>query len=134
MPTKLKGMTSIEIAIIVGIVLAIAVAAAWYLYTTFAAASDANPMVRIVSAVAYMNGTIRLVVMNSGSPAAFITHASVYGRTYPIREGGVWVPAFGGRVTVHVDTGISMDAGSVVQGKLITREGYVIPFSARVAA
>jgi Tfp pilus assembly protein PilE len=39
MPTKVKGMTSIEIAILVAIVLAIAVAAGWYLYTTFAAAA-----------------------------------------------------------------------------------------------
>jgi type IV pilus assembly protein PilA len=43
MPTKVKGMTSIEIAILVAIVLAIAVAVGWYLYTTFAASVGSQP-------------------------------------------------------------------------------------------
>ena len=39
MPAKVKGMTSLEIAIIVAIVLIIAVAVGWYLYTTFVAST-----------------------------------------------------------------------------------------------
>jgi len=34
--SKTKGMTSLEVAIIVAIVLVIAIAVGWYLYTTFA--------------------------------------------------------------------------------------------------
>jgi len=34
---KTRGMTSIEVAIIVAIVLVITIAVGWYLYTTFAA-------------------------------------------------------------------------------------------------
>jgi type IV pilus assembly protein PilA len=50
MPTKLKGMTSLEIAIIVAIVLVIAVAVGWYLYTTFVASATGQPRLNVVSA------------------------------------------------------------------------------------
>ena len=50
MPTKLKGMASLEIAIIVAIVLVIAVAVGWWLYTTFIAAGTGQPRLNTVSA------------------------------------------------------------------------------------
>jgi len=46
MPTKVKGMTSLEIAIIVAIVLIIAVAVGWYLYTTFVASTTGQPRLK----------------------------------------------------------------------------------------
>gem|GEM_PF-6329928 len=57
MPTKLKGMTSLEIAIIVAIVLIIAVAVGWYLYTTFVASTTGQPRLNVVSAELSTNGT-----------------------------------------------------------------------------
>jgi len=132
MPTKLKGMTSLEIAIIVAIVLAIAVAAAWYLYSTFASTIGSNPMVSVRSAYAFSNGTIRVEVVNTGSSPVYITQAFVIDRTYTVRWGTVGVGAGGGTATVFVDTGRWMGQGTIIQGRLITREGYSIPFSARV--
>jgi len=132
MPTKLKGMTSLEIAIIVAVVLAIAVAAAWYLYSTFAATVGSSAVVRVNSAHAFANGTIVVVVTNTGSTPVYITQAFVYDRIYTVRGGSVGVGALGGTATVYVDTGRGMAPGTIIQGRLITRDGYNIPFSARV--
>jgi len=132
MPTKVKGMTSLEIAIIVAVVLAIAVAAAWYLYSTFAATIGSNPMVSVRAAYAFQNGTIRVDLVNTGSSPVQITHAFVIDRIYNIRGGWPWVGPHGGFATVYIDTGRWMGLGSIIQGKLITRDGYNIPFTARV--
>ncbi len=126
-----KGMTSIEIAILVAIVLAIAIAAGWYLYTTFSAAVGAQPPLRIVSAIAFANGTIRLEVINTGSSGIGIVRAEVFDRVYPVRGGGVWTDP-GSHVIVYVDTGRGWRIGSIIQGKLIAADGQVLPFSARV--
>jgi type IV pilus assembly protein PilA len=132
MPTKVKGMTSIEIAILVAIVLAIAVAAGWYLYTTFAAAAGAQPLLRIVSAVAFTNGTIRIELANTGSVSVNITQAEVFDTLYPLRDNHwIWLGP-SAQVVVFVDTNRAIRPGSIIQGKLLTSEGQVIPFSARV--
>jgi flagellar basal body-associated protein FliL len=60
MPTKVKGMTSLEIAIIVAIVLIIAVAVGWYLYTTFVSSVGGQPRLNVVSA--------EITGASSGSP------------------------------------------------------------------
>jgi type IV pilus assembly protein PilA len=132
MPTKVKGMTSIEIAILVAIVLAIAVAAGWYLYTTFAAAAGSQPLLRIVSAVAFTNGTIRIELANTGSVSVNITQAEVFDTLYPLRDNRwIWLGP-SAQVAVFVDTRRAIRPGSIIQGKLITSEGQVIPFTARV--
>ncbi len=133
MPTKVKGMTSIEIAIIVAIVLAIAIAVGWYLYTTFSASVGSQPHLRVVSAVAFSNGTIRLEVMNTGTIGVSIIRAQVFEVMYTVRGGSVWVGP-GGHVVVFVDTGRGLRRGSVIQGVLITDGGHSAPFSARVVA
>ena len=131
MPTKVKGMTSLEIAIIVGIVVTIAVAAGWYLYTTFGAVVAGQPLIRVVSGVAFTNGTIKVDIMNTGGSHVNIIGAYVFDIWYPVRYTSVHVPP-SWQVTVYVDTGRWIRVGSIIQGKLITEEGYVIPFSARV--
>jgi type IV pilus assembly protein PilA len=132
MPTKVKGMTSIEIAILVGIVLIIAVAVGWYLYTTFAASIESHPELRVASAVAFTNGTIRVEVVNTGSVAVHIDRAEVLGTIYSTRS-GVWIDGYGGRGTVYIDTGRWLPPGTVLHGKLITVNGYTAPFTVRVA-
>ena len=135
MPTKVKGMTSLEIAIIVVVVLAIAVAVAWYLYSTFAATIDSSSLVAVTSAVAFTNGTIRVDLLNRGSTVVRIADAFVFDRMYTVRGGRVIsIDPAGGTATVYIDTGRWPRIGSIIQGKLITENGNAIPFSARVIA
>jgi hypothetical protein len=132
MPAKVKGMTSLEIAIIVAIVLAIAVAAAWYLYTTFGAVVAGQPLIRVTSAVAFSNGTIRVEIVNTGSAPVQVMRAEVFDTLYPLRNNALYTLEPGWAIAVYVDTNRWMLQGSIIQGKLITEDGYVIPFSARV--
>jgi type IV pilus assembly protein PilA len=134
MPTRVKGLTSIEVAILVAVVLAIAVAVGWYLYTTLAVAVTAQPNLRVVSVIAWQNGTIKIVVHNAGSGSTFITHGEVFNRIIPVREGGwAWLGP-GGMITVHIDVGDWVRPGTIIQGKLITSDGQSVPFSVRVSA
>jgi len=132
MPTKLKGMTSLEIAVIVAIVLAIAVAAAWYLYSTFASTIGSNPVVSVRSAYAFANGTIVVEVVNTGSATVTIVRAEVFDRRYPLRNNAVYTLEPGAAITVYVDVDRWLRPGSIIQGKLLTISGHNIPFSARV--
>ena len=132
MPTKLKGMISIEIAILVAIVLVIAIAAAWYLYSTFSATIGSNPKLHVVSAYAYGDGRIEVRLINAGSRGVTIMAAEVFGGKYPIKEGWVYV-APSQEVTVNIETGAWIRLGAIIEGKLTTEDGYVIPFSARRA-
>ena len=132
MPTKLKGMISLEIAIIVGIVLAIAVAAAWYLYSTFSATIGSNPKLHVVSAYAYGDGTIEVRLMNTGGRGVSIIGAELFGSRYPLKGGSAYVPPMGETI-VYIDTGMWIRHGAIIEGKLITEDGYVIPFTARRA-
>jgi type IV pilus assembly protein PilA len=131
MPTKVKGMTSIEIAILVGIVLVIAVAVGWYLYTTFAASIESHPELRVTSAVAWSNGTIRVEIVNTGSVAVYIDRAEVLGTIYSTRS-GAWVPGYGGRAIVYIDTNRWLAPGVLIRGNLIVYTGHTVPFTARV--
>ena len=64
---KTKGMTSLEIAVIVAIVLIIAVAVGWYIYTTFVASTTGQPIL-IVKRAEILDGghTVLLEVINPG--------------------------------------------------------------------
>ena len=130
MPTKVKGMISLEIAIIAVIVLAIAVAAAWYLYSTFSATVGSSPKLRVVNAYALWNGTIVVEVMNIGSTGVTVVGAYMFDQWYPVRGGQVHVPPMTS-VTVYINTGRGLRLGAVVEGKLVTEDGYIIPFTAR---
>ncbi|MEZ0319187.1 MAG: class III signal peptide [Pyrobaculum sp.] len=67
MKPKIKGMTSLEIAVIVAIVLIIAVAVGWYLYTTFVASTTGQPRLNVVSAEVYNSqGQLSLTLVNPG--------------------------------------------------------------------
>ncbi len=69
MPTRLKGMTSLEIAILVAIVLIIAVAVGWYVYTTFIASATGQPRISIISAEITVGGgppQLKIRIANPG--------------------------------------------------------------------
>jgi len=130
MPTKVKGMTSLEIAIIVAIVLIIAVAVGWYLYTTFVATTVGQPRLNVVSAeMSASRGRLNLTLVNPGPVDVQISSVEIAGRLFDMRE---TIPVGGNRtVTVSV-TGISATPGTMLPGRVILSGGQSFPFSAVV--
>jgi uncharacterized protein (UPF0333 family) len=134
MPTKLKGMASVEIAIIAAILLIIAVAVGWYLYTTFVANIGANPQIQVISALGYQsNNSLRLVVFNPGPVAARITYIEVAGAPITLTTPVDLNVGQQRVVSVSVPTSVAtLVAGTTIQGKLILSGGQVFPFTAAV--
>ncbi len=132
MPTKLKGMTSLEIAIIVAILLIIAVAVGWYLYTTFIASTSGQPRLSVV--LAEINGTssgspkLRLVVFNPGPVDVQISSIEIAGQVIPETR---TIPV-GNQTTVTVDVGVSATPGTMLPGRVILSGGQSFPFNALV--
>jgi len=134
MPTKLKGMASVEIAIIAAILLIIAVAVGWYLYTTFVANIGANPQIQVVSALGYQsNNSLRLVVFNPGPVAARITQVEVGGVPIALSTPVNLEVGQQQRVSVNVPASVAtLVAGTTITGKIILSGGQVFPFTAAV--
>jgi hypothetical protein len=127
MPTKLKGMTSLEIAIIVAIVLVIAIAVGWYLYTTFAAAGQQSGLV-VTSAKACTDGRLQLDVVPQGASQVVIVKVEFAGtETTSITPSTVSSPT-----TVTVNTNLQLQAGQVLTGRVILSSGAMAPFTATV--
>jgi uncharacterized protein (UPF0333 family) len=142
MPTKLKGMTSLEIAIIVAIVLIIAVAVGWYLYTTFISSATAEPRLSIVSAeilVSGSTGTLRIIVSNPGPVNVRIHSIEVAGNimtsfTCTVEgSGSGTLLVVGDRASCEgVVPGISPVPGTMLSGRVILSGGQSFPFNAPV--
>jgi len=129
MPTKLKGMTSLEIAIIVAIVLIIAVAVGWYLYTTFVASTTGQPRLNVVSAeLSSGTGQLKLVLVNPGPVDVQISNVEIAGQVVPAKE---TIPV-GGNKTVTVTASVSATPGTMLPGRVILSGGQSFPFSALV--
>jgi len=137
MPTKVKGMTSLEIAIIVAIVLVIAVAVGWYLYTTFIASATGQPRLNIVSAEV-TGSTLTLLVVNPGPVDVQIDSAEVAGRSVTLSctiSGGGSGRVIGvGKNATCTGTvgGLSAVPGTMLSGRVILSGGQSFPFSAVV--
>jgi len=125
MPTKLKGMTSLEIAIIVAIVLVIAIAVGWYLYTTFAAAGQQSGLV-VTSAKACTDGNLILNVVPQGAAQAVIVGVEFAGKNIATSI-TVSSPS-----TVTVNTELQLQAGQVLTGRVLLSSGAIAPFTATV--
>jgi type IV pilus assembly protein PilA len=139
MPTKLKGMTSIEVAIIVAIVLVIAVAVGWYLYTTFIAAATSHPNLNVVSAeISSSSRQLRLLIVNPGPADVQIVSAEIAGQTVTLScQAGTTrtnVVKVGGNVTCTgaVPSGITLTPGTMLTGRVIVGGGQSFPFTAAV--
>ncbi len=133
MPTKLKGMTSLEIAIIAGIILVVAVAVGWWLYTTYAANIGGQPKVQVVVAVGFQhNNSLRIVVQNPGPVPVRVTHVEVGGA--PLAVSPIDVPVGEQRVvSVAVPHGVArFIAGSTITGRVILAGGQSFPFTAAI--
>jgi type IV pilus assembly protein PilA len=134
MPTKLKGMSSVEIAIIAAILLVIAVAVGWYLYTTFVASIGSQPQINIVSAMGYQsNNSLRLEVFNPGPVAVRVTQIEVAG--VPLSLATPVDINVGQRrvVSVAVPSSVAtLVAGTMISGRVILAGGQTFPFTASV--
>ena len=130
MPTKLKGMTSLEIAIIVAIVLIIAIAVGWYLYTTFAAAGQQSGLV-ITSTKACTDGKLYLNVVPQGAAQVVIVGVEFAGKS--VTDASSITPTtVNSPTTVTVKTGLTLQAGQVLTGRVILSSGAMAPFTATV--
>ncbi len=138
MPTKLKGMTSLEIAIIVAIVLIIAVAVGWYLYTNFLGATSQQARLMIVDARVYVDVTnnnqfksLNLTISNPGPNDVAIASIELAGQTVARND---VIKAGVQNYKIGVDKGISgaWAPGTTLTGRVVTTAGTSFPFTAVV--
>jgi len=126
---KAKGMTSIEVAIIVAIVLVIAIAVGWYLYTTFSSASQQTGLaIRDVTIQVDKQGQnpyLLLKVAPQGTAQAQILRIEIGGDVYVcqnlIIDQPYWVVVSLSKSTVTV--------GQTLSGRVILTTGTPIPFT-----
>jgi len=134
MPAKLKGMTSLEIAIIVAIVLVIAIAVGWYLYTTFAAAGQQSGLV-ITKAVIYKpqndDPRLELSVVPQGAAQVEIVSVEVAGKSFS--GDAINQTIISGATVVEVTLeDLNVAVGQVVTGRVVLSSGAMAPFTATV--
>jgi len=131
---KTKGMTSLEIAIIVAIVLVIAIAVGWYLYTTFAAAGQQTGLtimestIQIDKKVPPTDKYLLLKVVPQGAAQVQIQRIEVGGKVYScpiIIDKQTWV-----RLKLDQD----LVAGQTISGRVILGTGTPALFTAGVRA
>jgi type IV pilus assembly protein PilA len=139
MPTRLKGMTSLEIAILVAIVLIIAVAVGWYVYTTFIASATGQPRITILSAEITVGSgppQLKVRISNPGPVPVRIERIEIEGSSTPLLASphcGGGNLGVGGQVECSGPlSGFSVPPGTVVSGRVILSGGHSFPFNAAV--
>ncbi len=139
MPTKLKGMTSLEIAIIVAIVLVIAIAVGWWLYTTFIASSASQARLQIVSVDLYEDGNGKAIITNPGPANVKIVAVYIQGpggevtATITCANAADNVLEVGKQYTCTISGGpAGLAPGTMVPGRIVTSGGQSFPFNAIV--
>jgi hypothetical protein len=142
MPTKLKGMTSLEIAIIVAIVLIIAVAVGWYLYTTFIAAAGGQPRLNVVSAEitnASTSPKLTLTLVNPGPVDVQISSAEVAGQSVQLTCNPISGKVQSNVISVGAQakcegevTSVTATPGTMLPGRVILSSGHSFIFNAVV--
>jgi hypothetical protein len=135
MPTKLKGMISLEIAIIVAIVLVIAIAVGWYLYTTFAAAGQQASLtvvsVNITKTTTSGGKTqviIKLEVVPQGGGSVEIKAIEIAGT----HATSINPTIVSGPTIVTATADLNVAVGQVLTGRVVLSNGAVAPFSGSV--
>jgi len=131
----MKGLTSIELAILLAIIIVIAVAVGWYMYTTFVASTTSQAKL-IVSAAILSSTTkqLNLTVTNPG-PAATVTITSVYvNGTSCTPSGTTTIAASAGAVTVKATCSSlgTLVPGTTLNGYVVLSTGTTFPFVATV--
>ena len=140
MATGARGMVSLEIAVLMSVVLVIATAVGWYLYTTFVASTVGQPRLGVVSAeLSTSNGELRLVLINPGPVDVKLSMVEVAGRVAtpsctiqsgPAAAQGV-IPV-GAQAVCTATVGAAGVPGTMVTGKVILSGGQSFPFTASV--
>jgi len=128
---KTKGMTSLEVAIIVAIVLVIAIAVGWYLYTTFATATQQSGItVTEATVVVPSSGSPTLVlrVVPQGAAQVQVVRVEIAGTTFTCSNTIVNKP---GILTVSL-SGLTVAIGQTLTGRVVLASGAAAPFTATV--
>ena len=131
----MKGLTSIELAILLAIIIVIAVAVGWYMYTTFIASTSSSPKLQIVSAQ-YSSGTstLTLTVVNPGPVNVGISAIYLNGQQCrSISPTSVSVSNTPQTITAS-SCSVSAAAGTQLSGQLVTTTGATFPFVATVVS
>jgi len=127
---KAKGMTSLEVAIIVAIVLVIAIAVGWYLYTTFASAGQQSGLV-VQEAQVFSNGTVKLKVIPQGAGQVAIARIELAGVI--IKDYGSNPKVVSGPTKIsETASGVTLAVGQTVSGRVVLTNGAVALFTATV--
>jgi len=122
-------MTSLEIAIIVAIVLVIAIAVGWYLYTTFAAAGQQSGLI-VTTATIYSSGpTLYLEVVPQGAAQVEVKNVEIAGISLSCTE----VVSGPTKATVTLQN-LEVSVGQVLTGRIVLASGAITPFTATVVA
>jgi uncharacterized protein (UPF0333 family) len=134
----MKGLTSIELAILLAIIIVIAVAVGWYMYTTFVASTTSQAKLIVSAAILRTNGTLYLTVTNPG-PAATVTITSVYVNGTSCTISGTsgattTIAASAGAVTVTAACSSlgTLVPGTTLNGYVVLSTGTTFPFVATV--
>lgn len=136
------GEISIEQAILLGIIVVIAVAVGWYMYTTFIASVQSGSKILISQATIDPSGNLQLVLSNTG-PASVAVIIGVYVGNTPCTPTSATGPASISDTKVSVSTGgaatltysckgFSGVPGTTAQGYLVLSTGATFPFTASV--
>lgn len=135
----MEGQISVEQAILLGIVVTIAVAVSWYMYTTFLAYVQSGARISISQAVINRSGYLQLLVSNQG-PANNVTIIGVYVDNILCRPVSAQGPASidDDRVYLSIGSpalltysckGFSGVPGTSAQGYLVLASGASFPFT-----
>jgi len=137
--SKVSGMTSLEIAIIVAIVLVIAIAIGWYLYVTFASASQ-QPGITVTEAVIYIDPsgatTLYLRVLPQGVAQVQISRIEIAGQsfdcsTYCAANSIISKPTV---ITLDISGRLTVSVGQILSGRIVLTSGFAVPFTASVVS
>ncbi|MGC8974087.1 MAG: hypothetical protein ACP5KY_07785, partial [Thermoproteus sp.] len=123
------------LAILLAIIIVIAVAVGWYMYTTFLASTSASPKLNIVSAQYKTDGTLTLSVVNPG-PVNNVGIAAIYLNGVQCTSISPTTVAISDQPTTVKATcsGITAAVGTSLQGQLVTTAGTTFPFVATVVS
>jgi uncharacterized protein (UPF0333 family) len=131
----MKGLTSIELAILLAIIIVIAVAVGWWVYTTYLATASGSPTLQIVSA--QYNSTdnkLMLYVINPG-PVNNVGISTVYLSGQQCTTDNFTVPLSSKPLKIIATcNSISAAAGTRLSGQLVTTAGTAFLFNAVVTS
>ncbi|MCC6020116.1 MAG: class III signal peptide [Thermoproteaceae archaeon] len=134
----MRGLTSMEIAIIVGIILVIAVAVGWWLYTTAGAAMTGQPRLNVVTAeVTADDKMLTLVMVNPGPVDAQIAAVELAGVSQTpsctVGKQTSNIIKVGANATCTATfSGLTPAPGTSLSGRVILAGGQSFPFTAIV--